>query len=94
LGNKYKPYIRQFAAESFGYLCRKVKPKDLPKSLNYIVGHLEKDSSIEFIEGLSFLFFETIKVRKFYFYFFILFLKILSIFSKKKECTISFSFKS
>ncbi|KAI8977543.1 armadillo-type protein [Mycotypha africana] len=59
--NQAKPYIRHFAAEAFAYLLRKTRGADLAKIIHYILDTVRTNSSTEFEEGLSMLFFESIK---------------------------------
>lgn len=59
--NQQKPYIRHFAAESFAFLLRKARGKDLTHIMEYILERVRKEPNEEFVEGVSMLFFECIK---------------------------------
>ncbi|KAG0255909.1 U3 snoRNP protein [Mortierella polycephala] len=60
--NAQKPYIRNFAAESFSYLIRKAPIDHLKVILAYILSHLRDTPTENFIEGIAKLLFETIKL--------------------------------
>jgi len=62
LRSQHKPYVRKFAGESFGFLMRKIKEKDISSNVSLMLNSLRKEPSLEFIEGLSFTFFEVCKV--------------------------------
>ncbi|KAI8602190.1 armadillo-type protein, partial [Dissophora ornata] len=57
-----KPYIRNFAAESFSYLIRKAPVDHLKVILTYILSQLRESPTENFVEGVAKLFFETIKL--------------------------------
>ncbi|KAH8554731.1 armadillo-type protein [Umbelopsis sp. PMI_123] len=59
--NQQKPYIRHFAAESFAFLLRKARGKDLTLIMEYILERVRQKPNEEFVEGVSMLFFECIK---------------------------------
>ncbi|KAJ3039093.1 U3 snoRNP protein [Rhizophlyctis rosea] len=59
-----KPFIRRFAAEAFGFLLRKVKGQAAEMTYRHIVQSLRVDSRAEYCEGVSLLFYETIKSVK------------------------------
>ncbi|KAL1915418.1 uncharacterized protein VTP21DRAFT_6876 [Calcarisporiella thermophila] len=59
--HQHKPYIRHFAAESFGYLLRKPRAKELKVIIAYILESLRTTPTEDYVEGLSMLFFESIK---------------------------------
>ncbi|PVZ99870.1 hypothetical protein BB558_004115 [Smittium angustum] len=61
---KQKTHIRRFAAESLSFMIRKLKNDKLNVFVNHVFSSLENvvDSKrIEFMQGISLLFFETIK---------------------------------
>ena len=61
LGNKQKPYIQQFAAESFGFLMRKTRDPD--SLFDLLFGSLEPTGIL--FQGVGSLCFEMLKgVRK------------------------------
>lgn len=60
--NTQKPYIRNFAAESFSYLIRKAPADHLRVILAYILSLLRETSTEDFVEGVAKLLFETIKL--------------------------------
>ncbi|KAF9352647.1 U3 snoRNP protein [Mortierella sp. AD094] len=60
--NAQKPYIRNFAAESFSYLIRKAPIDHLKVILAYILSLLHDSPTENFVEGVAKLFFETIKL--------------------------------
>ena len=60
--NIQKPYIRNFAAESFSYLIRKAPLDHLKVILTYILSLLHDSPTEDFVEGVAKLFFETIKL--------------------------------
>ncbi|KAG0201811.1 U3 snoRNP protein [Mortierella sp. GBA30] len=60
--NSQKPYIRNFAAESFSYLIRKAPVDHLKVILAYILSLLHDTPTENFVEGVAKLFFETIKL--------------------------------
>ncbi|KAI1314951.1 U3 snoRNP protein [Mortierella claussenii] len=60
--NSQKPYIRNFAAESFSYLIRKAPVDHLKVILAYILTLLRESPTENFVEGVAKLFFETIKL--------------------------------
>jgi len=59
--NQQKPYIRHFSAESFAFLLRKARGKDLTHIMEYILERVRIEPNEEFVEGVSMLFFECIK---------------------------------
>ncbi|KAI8575447.1 hypothetical protein K450DRAFT_261769 [Umbelopsis ramanniana AG] len=59
--NQQKPYIRHFAAESFAFLLRKARGKDLTLIMEYILERVRQEPNEEFVEGVAMLFFECIK---------------------------------
>lgn len=59
LASTNKPYVRQFAAESFAFLLRKVKAEKLSDALALLTAHADTSGDTD---GLSTLVFETIKV--------------------------------
>ena len=60
--NSQKPYIRNFAAESFSYLIRKAPVDQLKVIVAYILSLLHATPTESFVEGVAKLFFETIKL--------------------------------
>ncbi|KAF8986162.1 U3 snoRNP protein [Entomortierella lignicola] len=60
--NAQKPYIRNFAAESFSYLIRKAPLDHLKVILTYILSLLRESPTEDFVEGIAKLLFETIKL--------------------------------
>ena len=58
----HKPFIRRFAAEVFGVLLRKVKRDSAKTVYAHIVQSLRDDPKPEYVEGVSLLYFEAIKV--------------------------------
>ncbi|KAG0093776.1 U3 snoRNP protein [Podila epicladia] len=60
--NIQKPYIRNFAAESFSYLIRKAPADHLRVILTYILSLLRETPTEDFVEGVAKLLFETIKL--------------------------------
>ncbi|KFH66562.1 hypothetical protein MVEG_07087 [Podila verticillata NRRL 6337] len=60
--NTQKPYIRNFAAESFSYLIRKAPADHLRVILAYILSLLRETPTEDFVEGVAKLLFETIKL--------------------------------
>ncbi|KAG0334906.1 U3 snoRNP protein, partial [Podila humilis] len=60
--NSQKPYIRNFAAESFSYLIRKAPTDHLRVILDYILSLLRETPTEDFVEGVAKLLFETIKL--------------------------------
>jgi U3 small nucleolar RNA-associated protein 20 len=66
LGKEYqKPYIQQFAAESFAFLLRKAQGDNLTKVVNYIIDSFYEFPSEIYCRGLSMLFSEAAKVYVF-----------------------------
>ncbi|KAG0190710.1 U3 snoRNP protein [Apophysomyces sp. BC1034] len=59
--NKSKPYIRHFTAESFAFLLRKARGKDLEQIVRHMLVSLQANPTEEYEEGLAMLFFECIK---------------------------------
>ncbi|RKO94831.1 hypothetical protein BDK51DRAFT_29883, partial [Blyttiomyces helicus] len=59
-----KPFIRRFTAEAFGFLLRKVKGADADRAYAAIVSSLRENPKKDYCEGVSILFFETIKQVK------------------------------
>jgi U3 small nucleolar RNA-associated protein 20 len=59
--NQQKPYIRHFAAESFAFLLRKARGKDLTLIMEYILERVRQEPNEEFVEGVAMLFFECVK---------------------------------
>lgn len=60
--NAQKPYIRNFAAESFSYLIRKAPVDHLKVILDYILLQLRESPTENFEEGIAKLLFETVKL--------------------------------
>ncbi|KAF9352003.1 U3 snoRNP protein, partial [Mortierella sp. NVP85] len=60
--NAQKPYIRNFAAESFSYLIRKAPVDHLKVILDYILLQLRESPTEKFEEGIAKLLFETVKL--------------------------------
>ncbi|KAG0221648.1 armadillo-type protein [Mortierella sp. GBAus27b] len=60
--NAQKPYIRNFAAESFSYLIRKAPADHLNVILDYILSLLRETPTENFVEGIAKLLFETVKL--------------------------------
>ncbi|KAF9926096.1 U3 snoRNP protein [Linnemannia zychae] len=60
--NSQKPYIRNFAAESFSFLIRKAPVDHLKVILAYIFTLLRETPTENFVEGIAKLLFETIKL--------------------------------
>ncbi|KAG0375311.1 U3 snoRNP protein [Mortierella sp. AD032] len=60
--NSQKPYIRNFAAESFSFLIRKAPVDHLKVILAYILSLLRETPTEDFVEGVAKLLFETIKL--------------------------------
>lgn len=60
--NAQKPYIRNFAAESFSYLIRKAPIDHLKVILDYILSLLHESPTENFVEGIAKLLFETVKL--------------------------------
>ncbi|KAF9085956.1 U3 snoRNP protein [Mortierella sp. AD031] len=60
--NSQKPYIRNFAAESFSFLIRKAPVDHLKVILTYILSLLRESPTENFVEGVAKLLFETIKL--------------------------------
>ncbi|KAF9584653.1 U3 snoRNP protein [Lunasporangiospora selenospora] len=60
--NSQKPYIRNFAAESFSFLMRKAPVEHLKVILDYIFSLLHSTPTEAFVEGVAKLLFETIKL--------------------------------
>ncbi|ORZ06726.1 hypothetical protein BCR42DRAFT_496277 [Absidia repens] len=56
-----KPYVRHFSAEAFAFLMRKIRGQGLKKLVQHILDALHKDPSLQYTEGLSMLFFESMK---------------------------------
>ncbi len=54
-----KPYVRQFAAESFAFLLRRVKTEQMPAAMRLLMGHA---ADLSGSDGLSLLLFESVKV--------------------------------
>eukprot|EP00124_Ichthyophonus_hoferi_P003712 Ihof_evm2s341 gene=Ihof_evmTU2s341 len=61
LAEDQRPHVRQFAAESFSFLLRKVPVANFGERVDAIFTHLHNHSRPEFIEGLGALLFETVK---------------------------------
>lgn len=59
--NQQKPYIRHFAAESFAFLLRKARGKELTAIMSHILDKVRKEPNEEFVEGVAMLIFECIK---------------------------------
>ncbi|KAK5808754.1 armadillo-type protein [Linnemannia elongata] len=60
--NSQKPYIRNFAAESFSFLIRKAPVDHLKVIIAYILTLLRETPTEDFVEGVAKLLFETIKL--------------------------------
>jgi U3 small nucleolar RNA-associated protein 20 len=56
-----KDYIRTFAAESFGFVLRKIDASIRRKVYSHILSKLRLSPVSDFCDGLSLLFFESIK---------------------------------
>ncbi|KAI9002646.1 armadillo-type protein [Gaertneriomyces semiglobifer] len=56
-----KDYIRRFAAESFGFLLRRVPKDDTQHVYSHIVRSFSQNPTPEYAEGLSLVFFEAMK---------------------------------
>lgn len=56
-----KPHIRQFAAESFSFLMRKVPTDAFADLVDSMLAHLGTHQSDAFVDALGGLFFESIK---------------------------------
>ncbi|KAJ3139780.1 U3 snoRNP protein [Physocladia obscura] len=57
----HRSYIRQFGAEAFGFIIRKVPHEKLPAFLKFVIKSLQKDTSEAYSEGIALLLFETLK---------------------------------
>ncbi|KAG0304218.1 U3 snoRNP protein [Dissophora globulifera] len=60
--NSQKPYLRNFAAESFSFLIRKAPLDHLREILTYILSQLQESPTEDFVEGIAKLLFETVKL--------------------------------
>lgn len=58
LHEEHKPYIRQFASESFAFLMRKAKPEQLAATLRLVFADAQEQTTTD---GISALLFETVK---------------------------------
>jgi len=58
----HRSYVRQFAAESFAFLLRKVPATSLGKYIGFLATQATCDSAIHLRHGISCLLFETAKV--------------------------------
>ncbi|KAJ3025180.1 UNVERIFIED_CONTAM: U3 snoRNP protein [Siphonaria sp. JEL0065] len=57
----HRPYIRQFGAEAFGFIIRKVSSENLNGLFKYIIKSLHKNVGWTYSEGVAILMFETLK---------------------------------
>ncbi|KAI9336805.1 armadillo-type protein [Obelidium mucronatum] len=57
----HRPYIRQFGAEAFGFIIRKVTAEKLSILFKHIIKSLHKNQSWAYSEGVAILMFETVK---------------------------------
>lgn len=57
-----RAHIRRYTAEAFAFLMRKARKEKLSDLINHILESLLENGTEEYIEGLSMLFFESMKV--------------------------------
>lgn len=57
-----RAHIRRYTAEAFAFLMRKARKEKLADLIRHILESLLENGTEEYIEGLSMLFFESMKV--------------------------------